>query len=155
MRIVGVDPGLNGALACLEVLDTETRIVDVVPMPVIAKDVQAAQIADVFRCWKPDFVVIEQIGLIYQSSKATAFSMGRSLAKVEAVAQTLQHPLVMMRPQDWKKQMGLIGKDKDDSRLMATQLFPHWREKFARKKDDGMAEACLIAEAYRRQLWSR
>ena len=37
------------------------------------------------------------------------------------------------------------NKDKDLSRSMATRLYPKNAEQFKRKKDDGRAEATLIA----------
>ena len=41
--------------------------------------------------------------------------------------------------------MGLRGKPKAASRGMATELFPHIADQFRRVKDDGRAEAALIA----------
>ena len=52
-------------------------------------------------------------------------------------------------PAVWKGRMGLSGKDKEWSRLMAQRLWPQaplWR-----KCDDGRAEALLLAEYSRRQ----
>jgi crossover junction endodeoxyribonuclease RuvC len=38
-----------------------------------------------------------------------------------------------------------LSSDKDTSRQLAMQRFPDYAEKFVRKKDDGRAEAALIA----------
>ena len=80
-----------------------------------------------------------------------SFSLGWSCGAVHAVVQTLSYPLVKVRPAAWKKDMGLTGKDKDASRLLATELWPKMRGHWKYKKDDGLAEAALIAEWYRRQ----
>lgn len=126
------------------------HLADVVPMPVLAKRAQGNDIAALFRHWQPDVVVVEDIHAMPRGAIAS-FSLGWSCGVVVAVTQTLQHPLVRMRPNEWKKIMGLIGKDKDASRLLAIELWPHMAQQFKRKKDDGMAEAALIAEAYRRK----
>lgn len=145
MNIVGIDPGLTGAMASL----VDGKLYDVVPMPVISKKVQGNQLADVLRAWEPDVVVVEDLHAMPRGSIAS-FSLGWSTGVAVSVVQTLRYPLVMLRASEWKKAMGLIGKDKDASRLLATEMWPSHAEKFKRKRDDGMAEACLIAEAHRR-----
>jgi len=52
-------------------------------------------------------------------------------------------------PSDWKKAMGLLGKDKNASRKKAQALFP--KAPLARKEDHGRAEALLLAEYARRK----
>jgi crossover junction endodeoxyribonuclease RuvC len=52
-------------------------------------------------------------------------------------------PMTLIAPATWKKAMGL-GKDKDGSRLKASQLFPHYSGMWARAKDEGRCEALLI-----------
>jgi len=47
------------------------------------------------------------------------------------------------------------GTTKDDARRMATDLWPGHAPDFARKKDDGRADAALIAEYGRRELASQ
>lgn len=60
-------------------------------------------------------------------------------------------PLELPSPQRWKKEMMAdMGKDKDASRLRAIQLFPVVANRLDRKKDDGRAEALLLAEYGRR-----
>lgn len=146
MKVVGVDPGLTGGLAHM----IDGVLADVVPMPVLAKRAQGNDIACLLRQWNPDVVVVEDLHAMPRGAIAS-FSLGWSCGVVVAVVQTLQHPLVRMRASEWKKIMGLIGKDKDASRLLATELWPNQADKFKRKKDDGLAEAALIAEAYRRR----
>jgi crossover junction endodeoxyribonuclease RuvC len=55
---------------------------------------------------------------------------------------------MLVRPRAWKKDMGLTA-DKDESLSMARELWPD--APLARKKDNGRAEALLIAEWLRRQ----
>lgn len=146
MKIVGVDPGLTGAMALLE----DGKLQDLCPMPVLGKRVQGNQVADILRCWEPDVVVVEDIHAMPRGAIAS-FSLGWSCGVVVGVVQTLQYPLIRIRPNAWKKEMGLTGKSKDDSRLLATEMWPHWAERFRLKKDDGKAEAALIAQAHRQK----
>ena len=46
-------------------------------------------------------------------------------------------------PSTWKAAMGLTS-DKDKARERASFLIPTHKHLFARKKDDGMAEAALL-----------
>jgi crossover junction endodeoxyribonuclease RuvC len=52
--------------------------------------------------------------------------------------------VTLVKPQKWKKHFSL-DKDKDKSRALANRRFPDNHQDFARKKDDGRAEAALIA----------
>jgi hypothetical protein len=54
----------------------------------------------------------------------------------------LHMPHTRVRPQVWKKALGL-GRDKEQARLRATQLFP--AADLRHKKDHGRAEALLLA----------
>ena len=56
-------------------------------------------------------------------------------------------PMRLVTPQTWKKVYGLKGgkENKDMSRQKASQLFPTYANLWARKKDDGRAEAVLLA----------
>jgi crossover junction endodeoxyribonuclease RuvC len=79
------------------------------------------------------------------------FTMGRGLGTWEGVLAGLGIPYELVTPQRWKKAlMDGMGKDKDASRLQAIRLFPAIAGQLARKKDDGRADALLIAEYGRR-----
>lgn len=56
-----------------------------------------------------------------------------------------------IRSQEWKKELKLIGEDKTASRALAAKLWPKLKATMTRVKDDGRAEALLIAEALRRK----
>lgn len=76
---------------------------------------------------------------------SSAFHAGRMLGAIGAIAALMTDTtIIRVFPQAWKKHMGLIGKDKDASRLLAQQWFPDAPLK--RKKDHGRSEALLIAK---------
>jgi crossover junction endodeoxyribonuclease RuvC len=72
------------------------------------------------------------------------FSFGFSAGLVDGVLAGLGIPTTYVTPQSWKRAAGLTS-DKSAVRLRAAQLFPDMAKHFARVKDDGRAEAALIA----------
>ena len=56
----------------------------------------------------------------------------------------LRVPVHHVTPTVWKKGEGVTA-DKSTSRQRACELWPTESHRFARVKDDGRAEACLIA----------
>jgi len=62
-----------------------------------------------------------------------------------------QVPRRQVHPATWKKAQGLVGTDKNYSRLIAQQRFP--LADLERVKDHGRAEALLIADWGRQQNW--
>lgn len=152
MRILGVDPGGSGALALLT--PEELRISDM-PVFLVKRGKSAKPEIDVHALlalldeWKPHVCYFEQVGGIPGQSASAAFNFGRIAGSCEAIVKTYAR-FVFVTPATWKKAMGVSG-DKDDSRAKATNLFPARAADFRRKKDDGRAEAALLAEYGRRR----
>ena len=77
-----------------------------------------------------------------------AFSFGRARGVVEGVLAAAGVRCQFLTPACWKRAVGLPpGRDKDAARGAAIQRWPAKAELFSRKKDDGRAEAALIAIA--------
>lgn len=146
MRVVGIDPGITGGLALLNGRD----LIDVVDMPIFDGKASAFEIAALLRTWQPDLVVIEKTQPMPKNGAQALYSLGFNTAVPVAVTGCLGIPMIMLRPQQWKKACSLLKKDKKASRGMAMELWPHLADQFKRVKDDGRAEAALIAEAHRR-----
>jgi hypothetical protein len=155
--IIGIDPGITGAIA---VVDNDGQVVlhDLATCP---KDrgkglmIHAGLLADLLRAYRcdhkdslGDVVVLESVTSSPQMGVTSAFSFGRSLGVIEGVVAGLGYPLVLVQPSAWKKAFGLIGRDKDEARNVATRLAPQVGELLKRKKDIGRAEALLIALWY-------
>jgi crossover junction endodeoxyribonuclease RuvC len=82
---------------------------------------------------------------------ASSFCFGQGLGMWQGIIAALGLPLEMPSPQRWKKEMlADQGKDKDASRFKAIALFPALAAQMSRVKDDGRAEAILMAEYGRR-----
>jgi crossover junction endodeoxyribonuclease RuvC len=139
--IVGIDPGLTGGLACIY----DGKLVGVEPMPVHDGRADGGEIDSMLVTWEPDYVYVEKTQPMPKNGSIASFSLGLNSGIVIGCVTANQFPMVLVRPIDWKRRMGLVGKDKNASRGLARELFPEFEAKFRRVKDDGLAEACLIA----------
>jgi crossover junction endodeoxyribonuclease RuvC len=138
--ITGIDVGLTGAISFLY----EDGTAYVYDMPVFSKEVNAASLASMFREFPPDHVYMEAVNS-FGMGRQSAFNFGQGCGVIKGVLATLGIPFTPVSPSKWKKSFNL-GKNKDESRAVATRLFPALASEFVRKKDDGRAEAILIAK---------
>ncbi len=155
-RLLGsVDPGKTGAIGIYDL--TNLMPLSVIDTPVDPTgDIDALEFWQHITGWLPaerSSMVIERVSAIKGAGAGATFMFGRSFGIAEGLAQAGGYPLYYLRPRQWKKIMGLpVGATKDDSRALAMQLWPAWKDSFKRKRDDGRAEALLIAEAARREF---
>lgn len=146
--IIGVDPGKSGALARL---DDAGRLLEVADMPVVGPIISAHLLDEIVHNWvDPMFdppygtAVIEDVHAMPKQGVSSVFSFGRSLGVAEGVLAGNGLSLRYVSPAKWKRALGL-GNDKGVSRRRAIELWPEHAKAFARVKDDGRAEAALIA----------
>ncbi len=157
----GIDPGLGGAIAILA--DGEPRAVIDMPTMVIGdkNEVDAGKLAAIIRgeraihraayfsgciervCAMPSRP--GQDGIRRSPGTQSSMNFGDSYGQAKAVFAVLGIPYTRAEPQSWKRHFGLIGKGKDASLLLARVRFPTMADHLKRKKDDGRAEALLIA----------
>ncbi|MCO7469495.1 hypothetical protein NJG16_05430 [Stenotrophomonas maltophilia] len=160
--IISIDPGRTGAIAAL---------VDGAPGPVIdmpllsvgdSDEVDARGIAVFIRAARnmnPGAVVsgvIERVRAMppkrgadgkeeRRAGPQSSFNFGDHYGKAKAAFELLGIPYLRAEPASWKRRFGLIGQDKDAARLLAIQRFPAAAHLLQRKKDNGRADALLIA----------
>jgi crossover junction endodeoxyribonuclease RuvC len=72
------------------------------------------------------------------------FAFGRAAGLLEGALAGLGIPVTLVTPQEWQKGMRVIG-GKDGARARAAELWPGQAGLFARVKDDGRADAALMA----------
>lgn len=147
MNIIGIDPGLTGAVAIIG-----NYGIDLIDMPVMAKStggkqVDGAALAQIFlqdreRC----SVYLEQVGSMPGQGVSSMFNFGHGYGVVQGVLYALCIPFRLVTPQKWKRHHGLIGKQKDMARTLCIQQYPELSERLTRKKDIGRADALLIAK---------
>lgn len=144
-RLCGVDPGLSGAAALLE----DGALLDVFDFTAADGRLIAGPIADWMKDRQVQRVVIEGVHSMPGQGVSTTFKFGRAFGTVEGIAMALDLPLTQIAPHHWKKIVG-VTSDKASARALAGRLWPARRAWFERVKDDGRAEAALIALAYRK-----
>lgn len=161
-RIVGIDPGLDGALAVLpDGLTFDTPTAEVKSGRTKRRVYQPAQMVRMLATCKEDYpdgvrqrhdvhVYLEAVHSMPGQGVRSMFSMGHGLGLWMGILAALEIPYTLIEPTVWKRAMVGLGKDKDASRIRAQQLFPASAGDLARKKDHGRAEALLIAEFGRR-----
>jgi crossover junction endodeoxyribonuclease RuvC len=151
--ILGVDIGLGGAIALL----TETgELVDAFDMPVLAdgpakrRTVNPALFAELVFKAHASRAFVEHVGPRPGEGAVGAFAFGRCRGLVEGVMGAAGIPATHIAPAAWKRAVGLPpGRDgaKDAARSEAIRRWPGKAGLFARKRDDGRADAALIALA--------
>jgi crossover junction endodeoxyribonuclease RuvC len=149
MIILGIDPGLSGALA---LYDTSEQTVEVFDMPVLELvrngkkkgEVSAQALANLLAATTIKAAFVERVNAMPGQGVTSVFSFGRSTGIVEGILAAYDIPTTLVTPQAWQKAVGQRA-GKDGSRERAMQLFPAQVGLFQRKKDDGRSDAALIA----------
>ena len=143
MQILAFDPGLSGAVALMR----NHELVAVCDMPTFEKEVNASALDD----WlaqhiqgQVDAAFVERVSSMPGQGVASTFRFGQAYGALLGLIAARGFPLRRVSPSKWKAYFGL-SKDKSASRQMATERFPEHSQQFARVKDDGKAEASLIA----------
>lgn len=162
-KICGIDPGASGAVAIFDIESSELRIYD---MPTATMDVgkgrkarnrrltSAVKLGALLREEEPDVLWLEDVAARPGQGVSSMFAFGRAVGVVEGVAGGLQIPVFHVTPQRWMGEFGVVGKSHihgggpggiPTSRRMAASAFPEYARLFDRVKDDGRADAALIA----------
>src|SRR5262245_24206979 len=145
MRVLGVDPGLRGALA---LWDTEMDLLVVQDMPVVKVGkttvIPEHLLVDRIRRLAPEIAWIEEVHAMPKQGVVSTFTFGMGYGMVRGACAGLGIRIQPVSPNVWKAAFRL-RRDKGVSRTVAMRLFPHNASDFALVKHDGRAEAALIA----------
>jgi len=150
LRILGVDPGLSGALA---LIDDNKRTLEVFDMPLFElkrgkKNKREIDIHSLARCVKRfvpiDMAFFEKVGAMPGQGVTGMFQFGRLVGIVEGILYANKVPIDYVSPRKWRSDLK-VRQGKDGSRERASTLMPSCAEIWSRKKDVGRAEATLIA----------
>ena len=156
MLIIGIDPGISGAICFLE----NGKILEVIEMPSMAegkknkKQVNGAQIFNEIsmRIKSHDLdkikVVIEHVSAMPGQGVTSMFNFGQSFGILKGICSAMQLPMYFVRPAKWKKYFNLINSEKDASRTKAIEVFPYFSSNLSKKKDSNKADAMLIASYF-------
>lgn len=140
--LMGVDPGVSGALAFY--FPARPERVAVYDMPAVDKEVNAVGVQKLIRDFRPVGAVVELVGARPGQGVSSMFKFGLAFGVVRGVIAAESVPMIFVTPAKWKKHFSL-NADKEKSRALALQTWPVCGDAFSRVKDDGRAEAALLA----------
>ncbi len=154
MRIIGIDPGLSGAIAILD----EKKVVSIFDMPVMAegkknkRQLNSAQLVNIIKentkINEEILVVVEQVNAMPGQGVTSMFNFGQTFGAIKGVCAALKLPIFFVRPSKWKKHFELINSSKDASRTKVIEMFPILSNQLSKKKDVNKSDAILIARFY-------
>ncbi|CAH8390773.1 unnamed protein product [Eruca vesicaria subsp. sativa] len=149
--VIGVDPDLSGALALLKI----NHVFDTPHLPVLVgkrvrKRLDAKSIVQLIKSLdipSGSRAYIEQSTPFPKDGKQGWYSGGFGYGFWIGTLVTSGFSVVPVPSALWKRHFQLAGGNctKDDSRRVASELFPLLSSQLKRKKDHGRAEALLIA----------
>ena len=172
MKIIGIDPGLQGGIAFLE----DGLVVKLIKMPTVqletktkkkvkemtAKEKKLHKVKKpVFKTktivdskavyglvlnFKPDLVVIEKPFYLGINSSVTVGTVGENVGRLYGITEGLGHKILRVPANSWKGYFDLEA-EKEHAIAKAEELFPYVNlvPPKGRTKSDGMAEALLLA----------
>ena len=154
MKIIGIDPGLSGAIAVLE----DNKVLNIFDIPVMSegkKNKRQLNSALLVSLLKQNIskneeiaVVVEQVNAMPGQGVTSMFNFGQSFGILKGICSAMQLPMYFIRPAKWKKYFSLINSEKDASRTKAIEMFPSFSSQLSKKKDSNKADAILIASFY-------
>lgn len=139
--IMGLDPGASGAVAFY--YPGRPQVISAYDVPLVERQINAAALYDLIKKYSPDLAVVEIVHSMPKQGVASSFQFGKSYGVALGVIGSLKIPSVHVSPTKWKKYFNL-SSDKEEARALAINKWPA-SEHFRRKKDNGRAEAALLA----------
>ena len=154
MKIIGIDPGLTGAIVIMQ----NNKVLDIIDMPVMAegkknkRQLNSAQLVSIIKknivSNEEVAVVVEQVNAMPGQGVTSMFNFGQTFGAIKGVCAALELPIFFVRPSKWKKHFELINSSKDSSRTKAIEMYPKLSNQLAKKKDVNKSDAILIARFF-------
>ena len=154
MRIIGIDPGLSGAIAILE----NNKVVGIYDMPVMAegkknkRQLNSAQLVNIIKdninTKEEITVVVEQVNAMPGQGVTSMFNFGQTFGAIKGVCAALNLSIFFVRPSKWKKYFELLNSSKDSSRTKGIEMYPSLSSQLSKKKDVNKSDAILIARFF-------
>ncbi|MDO8731680.1 MAG: hypothetical protein Q7L55_03795, partial [Actinomycetota bacterium] len=144
MIYIGIDPGLEGAIAVMTPEGILLHDMPVVRTPKGQYD--AAAMAGLLRLYAGDRqarAVLEAVSGRPGQGTASARSIGIGYGVWLGLLAALEIGHQSVPPGVWKRTLGLLKADKAASRARAVELYPEVAGRLTRVKDHGRAEALL------------
>ena len=154
MIIIGIDPGLSGAIAILENNEVK-KILEIPVMSEGKKNKRQLNSALLVNLLKENIqkdedvtVVVEQVNAMPGQGVTSMFNFGQTFGALKGICAALELPIFFVRPSKWKKHFELINSSKDASRTKAIEMYPKLSSQLSKKKDVNKSDAILIARFF-------
>ncbi len=154
MKVIGIDPGLSGAIAVIE----GNKVLNILDMPVMSegkknkKQLNSAQLVNIIKQNVSNdeevAVIVEQVNAMPGQGVTSMFNFGQTFGAIKGICAALNLPIFFVRPSKWKKHFGLINSSKDASRTKTIEMYPLLSSQLSKKKDVNKSDAILIAKFY-------
>jgi crossover junction endodeoxyribonuclease RuvC len=157
MRIIGIDPGLQGGLAILDgprissdeevilVTDLPAHRIGVTGKKALRAELDLHGLHGLLAEHTPyAHAFIEKVGPMPKQGVTSMFRFGVSFGAIQGIVAAMGIPMTLVRPQTWQA-FHRCGPSPDSARQMATRLYPNVAGLLARKMDANRADALLIA----------
>ena len=154
MKIIGIDPGLSGAVAVMQ----DKKVINIYDMPVMAEgkknksQLNSSQLVNIIKENihedEETIVVVEQVNAMPGQGVTSMFNFGQTFGAIKGVCAALKLPIFFVRPSKWKKHFELINSSKDASRTKVIEMYPTLSSQLAKKRDVNKSDAVLIAKFY-------
>ena len=146
--IVGIDPGFNGAIAFL--YSDGTLFLEKMPVKIATqKELDFKRLRALLSAHSIKFVALEKAFLLPEQDLGRGSRYLYFAGAVYGLCLGLGIPVLHVQAAVWKSALNL-NSDKRGSLRLARSLFPEQAGEFKKLKDDGKAEAALIAHFARR-----
>jgi len=154
--IIGIDPGLNGAVAIID--GDSGELVEVYDMPTFNTpsksrkqgflshlDVHA--LSSFLDPWAPyvKFAVLEEPGAMPNQGLGSTFRFGHVCGAIHGVLAGHYMTVIPVKPGAWKLAMGL-GAAKTAAREATDKIYPQHKNLWKRVKDADRSEAILLCQ---------
>ena len=160
MKIIGIDPGLSGAIAVLE----NNKVLNMFDMPVMSegkKNKRQLNSALLVNLLKQNIhnseevaIIVEQVNAMPGQGVTSMFNFGQTFGAIKGICAALELPIFFVRPSKWKKHFELINASKDSSRTKAIEMYPKLSDQLTKKKDVNKSDAILIARFFNETRFS-
>ena len=154
MKIIGIDPGLSGAIAVMH----DKKVMNMYDMPVMAegkknkRQLNSSQLVNIIKENinedEDTIVVVEQVNAMPGQGVTSMYNFGQTFGAIKGVCAALRLPIFFVRPSKWKKHFELINSSKDASRTKVIEMYPTLSSQLAKKRDVNKSDAVLIAKFY-------
>lgn len=144
--VIGIDPGFSGAIAFYN--KSKLKVYDLPLKKFMGRNqIDGEAFAKIIKQYNKNisFAVIEDVHSMPEQGVVSTFRFGYNAGILLGVLNALNIKVLKVKPAVWKSALGLTSSKKLSLEL-AKETFPFYLQYFKRAKDDGRAEAALLAE---------